>query len=417
MSFATRFLGRTQAPTEARSISFEDLFLMGADNYSAKSRAGKAVTASSALQVSTVYACVRILSDSVSTLPIDSFVRQDGVRRPLRPRPGWLDFQVGPWSKIDVLGQTMTSLLLHGNAYVATYRDATGGIIWLDVLDPTSVEPERIGSDILFRVGPSRSLVSKEDILHIRGMTLPGTLKGVSPIEYARETIGLSMAATEMGATFFGNGATPGMVLEVPGKLSPEGAAALKASWNEIHQGTANSHRLAVATDGAKFTKITLAPDDAQFLQTRNFQVNDVARIYGVPTSLLQHADGPEMGSSIQDKNTHYVQHSLRPWVERIEGALSWALVTSGGNSRGFVKINMDGLLRGDHSSRYATYVAAATTGILTINEIRAFEDLPPVPWGDVPISVQVQKDPAPTTPTPDADPGPPEDPSLEETP
>ena len=397
MTFFSRFLG---AEDEARSsasdaLTYENLWRMASEGTFAGSKAGKAVTTDTALQTSTVYACVRILSDSVSTLPLDSFIRREGVRTPLRPRPLWMEFQEGPWSKTDVLGQIMTSLLLDGNAYVATYRDSQGRVQWLDVLDPARVTPERVGTDILFKIRENQVLLSRYDILHIRGMTLPGHVKGLSPIAYAKETIGLSLAATEMGATFFGNSATPGGVVEVPGKLSPEGARALKESWNEAHRGTANAHRLIVATDGATFSKVTLSPNEAQFLETRNFQVNDIARIYGVPTSLLQHTDGPEMGQSIQDKNTHFVQHSLRPWVERTEGALSWMLVSEGANPRGFVKINMDGLLRGDFSTRYATYTAAVRDGILTINEVRAFEDRPPVPWGDEPISVQVQEDPA----------------------
>ena len=396
MSFVSRFMGASESRSSAAdAVTYENLWRISSAQAAAGSKAGKSVTPSSALQVSTVYASVRILSDSVSTLPMDSFKRADGVRVPLRPRPEWLAFNTGPWSKVDVMGQAMVSLLLHGNAYIATYRNSNpGSVISLEVLDPAVVKPVKRGNSFYYQVGPDRTEFTARDILHIRGMTLPGQVEGISPIAYARETIGLSLAANEMGAAFFGNSATPGMVLEVPGKLSPEGAAALKESWNEIHQGSGNAHRLAVATDGAKFSKITLSPDDAQFLQTRNFQVNDVARIFGVPTSLLQHTDGPEMGQSIQDKNTHFVQHSLRPWVERIEGGLT-SLLVSDGLASGFVKINLDGLLRGDHSTRYQTYTAAARDGILTINEIRKYEDLPPVPWGDAPISVQVQDSPA----------------------
>ena len=396
MSFLSRLVGGSDSRSSAQdALTYENLWRIASGTSSQGSKAGKSVTKETALQTSVVYACVRILSDSVSTLPMDSFRRVDGARKPLRPRPLWMEFSEGPWAKTDVMGQMMTSLLLDGNAYVATYRDGQGRVVWMEVLDPASVTPERFGSSILFKIGPSQTLVGREDVLHIRGMTLPGQIEGLSPIAYARESIGLSLAATEMGSTFFGNGAMPGMVLEVPGKLSPEGAQALKESWNEIHQGSGNAHRLAVATDGAKFQKVTLAPDDAQFLETRKFQVNDIARIFGVPTSLLQHSDGPEMGQSIQDKNTHFVQHSLRPWVERIEGGLSWVIRSEGNDPRGFVKINMDGLLRGDFSTRYATYTAAVRDGILTINEVRRNEDLPPVPWGDEPISVQVQEDPA----------------------
>jgi len=402
MSFLTRFIGAS----EARSVSLtNDEFIAGVAG-GLGTKAGKRVSPDGALQLSTVWACVRVLSDSVSTLPIDTFQRVDGTRRPFRPRPSFMDFEAGPSTKVDVLSGAMVSLLLHGNAYIATHRITGGAISYLEVLNPDAVEPFERGSSVFFRITGSNGVheASKQDILHIRGMGLPGELKGLSPISAARETIGLGLAATEYGATFFGNGAIPGMVLEVPGKLSPTGATALREGFNSLFGGSGNANKLMVATDGATFQKISLAPDDAQFLETRKFQVNDIARIYGVPTSLLQHSDGPEMGQSIQDKNTQFVQHSLRPWVERIEAALTGAIRSSIPsarlNARPFVKINMDGLLRGDHETRFATYGSAVVQGILTINEVRAYEDLPPVAWGDEPISVQVQDGPQPE-PTP----------------
>lgn len=406
MSFIQRFFGADESRSTDH-VSFQTLFGTALDLADGiqNTKAGILVTPANALEASSsVYGCVRILSDSVSTLPVDSFTRNDGVRRPFRPRPPWLDFETGPWRKIDVLGQIMVSLLLNGNAYVATYRSPTGEVLWLEVLDPEKVKPERVGAEIRYRVLPSSTLLSAFDILHIRGMTLPGEIEGCSPVAYNRETIALAKQATAYGGAFFGNSAMPGMAAEVPGQMSDVGIKAMKRAWNEAHQGTGNAHKLAVLTEGAKFAKLSLAPEEAQFLQTRQYQVNDVARIYGVPTSLLQHADGPEMGKSLQDKNTHFVQHSLRPWVERIEAAFSWLVRSEGRSRRAFVKINLDGLLRGDYQTRWTTYLAAIRDGALTINEVRGFEDMPPVPWGDEPISVQVQEDPEDDDP-PEAEP------------
>lgn len=396
MGFLTRFVGAESTEERGYSASLtNEEFLAGVTvgSVGTGSKAGKRVSPTSAMQASAVYACVRILSDAVSTLPLDSYVRSDGARRPYRPRPAFLDFEQGPYTKVDVLSQVMVSLLLYGNAYLATYRDGEGRIIWMEPLDPTQLTPKFTPTgSVVYEVSATSSVLGPMEILHVRGLGMPGELEGLSPITVAKETIGLGLASTEYGAAFFGNSAVPGMVVEVPGKLSPAGADALRRSWNDIFQGSGNANKLAVATDGAKLSKVTLSNTESQFLETRKFQINDIARIFGVPTSLLQHSDGPEMGQSIQDKNTQFVQHSLRPWVERIEIKLTEAIRSEGINPRAFVKINLDGLLRGDHQTRYSTYAQAVTQGILTINEVRRFEDLAPVPWGDDPISVQVQE-------------------------
>lgn len=371
---------------EGRSLSFQDVWGSGLDITSyRKTAAGKAVTHETALEVSAVYGSVRILSDGVSTLPIDSYIRQDGVRKPFRPKPSWLYFEQGRLRKTQAIGQIMTSLLLDGNAFIATYRDGAGKVTQLDPLDPTQVQVQKDKSTGLpyYEIGQQR--FGPMEILHIPGMMLPGELRGVSPVTAARETISLSLAATEFGAAFFGNGALPGMTAEVPGQLSPEGVKALKAAWDEAHRGAGNSHKLAVLTEGAKFNKVTVSPDDAQFLQTRGFQVADIARIYGVPPHLLADASGStSWGSGLQEQNTAYVQHSLRPWVERLEESFAWLMTTEAYPPATFVKFNVDGLLRGDHQRRMTAYVQGIQYGIYSVNEVRTWEDLPPIEGGDV---------------------------------
>lgn len=370
---------------EARSMTARDLWGSGADLalIGPRTRSGKTVTYDTALTVSAVYGSVRILADNISTLPVDSFIRQDGSRRPFRPRPEWLNFNVGPHGKIEVLGQAMTSLLLDGNAYLATYRDAAGRIVWVEVLDPAQVEPVRSEAEVRYVVGGQPS-VSRLDILHIPGLMLPGAIKGVSPITAARETIGLSMAATEYGAAFFGNGAIPGGIVEAPGAISETGLKVMKSSWDEAHRGSANSNKLAILTEGAKFTKVSISPDDAQFLETRAFQIADIARIYGVPPHLLADSTGStSWGSGLAEQNTAFVQHSLRPWVERIEQGLTTACVLEGQPPGMFVKLNVDALLRGDHERRMAAYAIGIDKGIYTVDEVRAWEDLQPLGQGD----------------------------------
>jgi HK97 family phage portal protein len=372
-------------------MSFQDLWGMGYDASHHGTKSGKRVTYDTAMTVSAVYGSVRILSDNISTLPLDTFQRIDGTRRPYRPRPEWLNFTDGPYNRIEVLGQVMVSLLLDGNAYIATYRDRSGLIVWLEVLDPRQVEPEKVGSTIRYSVNGQPS-VDALDILHITGMMMPGAVKGISPVTAARETIGLAIAATAYGAAFFGNGAVPGSVVEVPGQLSADGIKALRAAWEERHRGAENAHRLAVITEGAKFSKLTVDPEDAQFLETREFQVSDIARIYGIPPHLLSDASGStSWGSGLAEQNTAFVQQSLRPWVERIEAAFTFALHTEGRPSNTFVKLNVDGLLRGSNKDRMMSYQIGLQNGLYTINEVRALEDLGPVEWGDRPLVINPQ--------------------------
>lgn len=379
---------------EKRSMTFQDVWGMGLDAAGRSTASGKAVSPDTALTVSAVYGSVRIISDNVATFPLDSFIRWDGARRPYRPRPTWMDFQAGPFGKIEVISQAVVSLLTDGNAYLALYRDPMGQVVWMEVLDPAQVTVERFGSDVRYTVNGTSGL-TRMDILHIPGMMLPGELEGVSPITYARESIGLSMASTEYGAAFFGNGAVPGVVVEVPGTLSEAGVARLKAAWNDAHQGAGNAHKLAVITEGAKFSKITVDPEDAQFLETRAFQVADIARIYGVPPHLLGDASGStSWGSGLAEQNVAFVQHSLRPWVERVEAGLTQVMRTEGHSPSAFVKMNLDGLLRGDPARAMEDFTLGIEAGIYTVEEVRAWKDLPPLPKQPDPA-------PAPAPPTP----------------
>lgn len=402
------WLNRLTSGGEARSdkqLSFADVYGRGLDLFGngSHTRAGVRITTDTALQISTVFACVRILSDSIATLPLDQMIRRDGVPSPSRPRAEWLSFELGPWNKVQVIGQIMTSMLLEGNAYVATIRDDKGEILMLDVIDPRRVEPVRLADGsyaytVEMDNGKHRT-VPNTDIKHIPGMMLPGTAVGVSPIEYARETLGLSKAATEFGAAFFGNGAIPGSTIEVPGGLSPTAAQVLKDTWEQAHRGVSNSGRIAVLTEGARYSKVTLSPNESQFLETRQFQVPDIARFYGVPLNMLG-AEGTQFGDTTAEQNAAFVRHSLRPWVERIEAAFTDLLISEGRPRGNFVRINVDGLLRGNMTERVAAYSTAVVQGIWTINEVRRWEGMPPVPWGDDPISVQVQEEapaPAPT--------------------
>lgn len=347
-----------------------------------------AVTTDSAMRLSAVFACLRLLSEAIATLPVDTFVRVDGTRSPWRPRPKYLSFDPPQGSRINYLSQVMLSLLTDGNAFIATPRDELGVPLDLVVLDPGRITIDRVpvagpdgrrrGTRIRYRVDSTEDLDPRWDLMHIPGMTLPGQLRGLSPIGYARETIGLGLAAQGFGRSFFENGALPGAVIEAPNGMSDDAIKRWKATWNGSHQGVGNANRVGVLTEGAKLNKVSIQPDDAQFLETRQFQVPDVARIFGVPPHLIADAsNSTSWGSGLAEQNLAFGQFSLRPWMERVEEAHT-RLLTTHGLTDVFVKLNLDALLRASLKDRYEAYEIGIRNEFLEIDEARATEDLPP---------------------------------------
>jgi HK97 family phage portal protein len=191
------------------------------------------------------------------------------------------------------------------------------------------------------------------------------------------------LAAQRFGQAFFENGALPGAVIEAPGTMSDPAIKRFRETWNGGHQGVANAHRIGVLTEGAKLAKVSVSPEDAQFLETRAFQVPDIARIYGVPPHLIADAsNSTSWGSGLAEQNLAFGQFSLRPWIERIEDAHG-RLLTTHGLPDVFIKLNLDALLRASLSDRYVSYQMGIQNEFLTRNEARKLEDMPPLPGGD----------------------------------
>lgn len=351
------------------------------------------VSVDEAMRLSAVFACLRLLSEAVATLPLDTFERQEGTRLAF-PRPGYLDFEAPMVSRIDYLSQVMLSLLTDGNAFVLTPRDSLGMVLDLIVLNPSVVEVKREHGHVVYSAF-DQPLNPDTELMHIKGMCRPGELRGLSPIAYARETIGLGLSAQSFGSRFFENGALPSAVIEVDGNFSDEAARKFRDSWYAAHGGGHNAGKVGVLTGGAKLNQVSVNPDDAQFIEVRQFQVPDVARIFGVPPHLIADAsNSTSWGSGLAEQNLAFGQFSLRPWTERIEEAHT-RLLSSHGLTDVFVKLNLDALLRASLGSRYESYTRGIRGRFLTINEVRQLEDLPPVPWGDEPAPWG--NEPAPT--------------------
>ena len=373
--------------TEERKLTFSDIWQRGLPLSSDRTTSGEVVDYDAALTLSAVFAAIRLLSDSVSTLDMDVLYRSNGSEQKFRPKPSWIVNMNPELRNHEVLGQIITSLLLDGNAYLATLRDGTGNVLSLSVLDPTDVTPKLASDEDGFQRLTVTSAqtpgfeYSSRDITMVRGMLKPGQIEGVSPVRAAREFLGLGIAVQKYGGAFFGNGALPGAVVEVPGQLTETGVQQLKTAWNDVHKGAANGSRLAVLTESAKFSQISVAPDDAQFLETKQATVQDVARLYGVPPHLLADSSGTTAwGSGLMELNSAFAQYSLRPLVTRVEAALT-AIMRSEGIAVAYTRFDLESLRRATND-RWDTFTKAIQTGILSIDEVRALEGLPALPDG-----------------------------------
>lgn len=367
--------------------------------------AGVDVNADTAIRMSTVYACVRLLGDTIGSLPLSAYVRRGRQRISYAAvygsQPEWVNRPNPDTTRLEFYEQVITSLNLHGNAFVLTVRDELGDVMELYCINPQNVRIRRATaeSELYYEVtigtnsqnslydglqsaeGATKTMIlTKREMLHIPLFRLPGQLLGLGPIGAARITLGSAMAAEVYAASYFGNAANPGGVIESPGELTEEQITDIARNWNLSHTGPYRAGKLGVLTGGASFKPLTLNAADAQLLEVRRFGVEEIARLFRVPISLLGHPVAGAMSfASVEAQNLSFVQHSLRPLLERIEQALSPLLP----EPDGFIKFNLDALLRGTTLERYEAYTKGLNEGFLSINDVHASEDMAPVADGD----------------------------------
>ena len=284
----------------------------------------------------------------------------------------------------------MSHILLWGNGYAQIIRDGAGRIKWLYPLLPNKIDVWRDESGEIYytyyrdadetRPQDKKGGVTlrKEDVLHIPGLSFDG-LVGYSPIALAKNAIGMAIAAEDYGATFFANGANPGGVLEHPGTMTDTDK--VRATWEAIYRGR-GAHRIAVLEDGLKFHTVGIPPDQAQFLETRRFQLNEIARIYRVPPHLIGDLEKATF-SNIEQQSIEFVMHTVEPWVIRLEQAMDMALLSPAERKNYVIKFNLDGMLRGDYETRMKGYSVGRQNGWLSANDIRALERMNPIPAED----------------------------------
>jgi HK97 family phage portal protein len=349
---------------------------------------GKIVTEYTAMQTTAVYACVRILAEAIAGLPLHVYEQDsDGGKRlmPLHPLYRLLHDEPNPEMTSFVFREALMShLCLWGNAYAQIIRDGRGQPIALYPLLPNQMDVSRdAGGQLVYtytRTPDERGKTGivqfrRHEVLHIPGLGFDG-LVGYSPIAMAKNAVGLSIAADEFGATFFANGANPSGVLESPGPLKDP--QMLKESWvNQL--GGSGSHSIAVLEEGLKYHAISIPPNDAQFLETRKFQINEIARIFRVPPHMVGDLEKSSF-SNIEQQSLEFVKYTLDPWVIRWEQSMQQSLILPGEKSRTVIKFNVDGLLRGDYASRMNGYATGRQNGWLSANDIRELENMNRIP-------------------------------------
>ena len=380
--------GRSRdAPKEKRTAPSREMqeFMRGVDvDYIGNSNSGVRVDEMNALQTSAVYACVKILAETVASLPLHLFIKKKDEHEFATEHPLYSCLYETPndeMTSFEFRETMMTSLLLYGNAYARIIK-RKGKVTELWFLKPDLMTVERDTSTKRIKYTYADDITNEtivyrpDQVFHLKGLSTDG-VKGLSPIAQAREAIGLSLATEEYGAKFFGNGARPGGVLEHPGILKdPE---KLRESWNKVYQGSRNSHKVAVLEEGMKYHTIGIAPEDAQFLETRKYQLNEICRIFRVPPHLVGDLERATF-SNIEHQSIEFVQHTIRPWLVRWEQEISRSLLDEGERLIYYAKFNVDGLLRGDYKSRMEGYAIGRQNGWLSVNDIRLLEDMSPIP-------------------------------------
>ena len=340
---------------------------------------GKAVNETTAMQTSAVYACVRILAEAVAGLPLHVYERIDGGGKNIkRDHPLYRLLHDEPNSEMTsfVFRETLMShLLLWGNAYAQIIRDGWGYPTALYPLLPNNMSVDRNANGKIvytYRSENGEKKLGRENILHIPGLGFDG-LVGYSPIAMAKNAVGMSIATEEYGAKFFANGANPGGVLEHPSIIKD--IQRVKDSWNAGYQGSSNAHKVAILEEGMKFNAIGIPPEAAQFLETRKFQINEIARIFRVPPHMVGDLEKSSF-SNIEQQSLEFVKYTLDPWVVRWEQSLQQSLLLPGEKASVYIKFNVDGLLRGDYASRMQGYSTGIQNGFMSVNDVRALEDM-----------------------------------------
>ncbi|MEQ1964395.1 phage portal protein [Xenorhabdus khoisanae] len=387
---------KSAEPMTSRDLS--ELIGLSYDTYT-----GRQVSPQLAMQLTAVFSCVRVLAESVGMLPCSLYEQRGrGNQRAVEERLHKL-LSVKPNNYMtpqEFWELLVACLCLRGNFYAYKVK-ALGEVVELLPLDPGSVVA-KLNNDwqpeyqVTFPNGDTATL-TQADIWHVRIFTLNG-LTGLSPVAYARQAIGLGLATEEHGSRLFGNGAVTSGVLQTSESLTDEAFNRLKTDFEAQHQGLANAHKPLILEMGLKWQQISLSAEDAQFLETRKFQLEEICRIFRVPLHMVQNTDRATF-NNIENLGIGFINYSLVPYLTRIEQRINAGLVRSHKQGRFYAKFNTGALLRGDMKSRFEAYATGINWGIYSPNECRELEELNPREGGDIyltPMNMTTQPEQSP---------------------
>ncbi|TFE30827.1 phage portal protein [Cohnella luojiensis] len=355
-----------------------------------ETRSGIRVTDESAMRVTAYLAAVKIISETIASLPLNVYQDKNGKRERATDHPLYeiLHYQANPEMTAYSFRETIQGHICNwGNGYAYIDRNGAGAVtaLWPLLPDRTRPDRDKNGNLIYWTLLPNTNeprRLDAFDVLHIPGFGFDGIV-GYNPVKLAQEAIGLSLAAEEFGATFFGNGATPSGVIEYPEALSDKALENYKTEARAAYQGLTNAHKLMILEEGLKYHQVTIPPDAAQFLETRKFQIAEIARVFRVPLHMLQELDR-STNNNIEHQSIEFVVHTIRPWLVRWEQKIRMQLISKRERRAGYYsEFVVEGLLRGDTKSRYESYGVALDKGWMNPNEVRALENQNPYEGGD----------------------------------
>ena len=363
---------------ESRAVSYQSIWASG-DSIEFGQLSGTNINNETVFQVNAVYSAVSLIADTISTLPLDVFVRRDGARFPFRPAPAWVQNPDVDLPREAFYSALIVSLLLDGNAFIRVFSNPEGEVVNLVVLNPTTVEVKRNGlGRLMFEVKGEKKPLSADEIVFIPDLLRPGSVRGVSRIEALKENFGLALALEKFAATFFGSGTNLAGVIEFPGNLTQEQSDSLRNGFDKAHAGWQRGHKTGVLSGGATWKSTQIDPDKSTLVDSRNQAVADVARAFNIPSHLLN-LPGTNSYASVEESNRAWLSTSITPIVSKIEGAMSPLMLRTPGGENAFLKFNLDGLLRANIQARATAYSTGLQAGYYSINDVRRIEDLRPI--------------------------------------
>lgn len=369
---------------ESRAVSFQTIWASGGD-IELQNNSGTYVTQDNVWKLAAITGAVNLIASSISTLPMDAWVRRDGQKFLMRPKPDWVNRpDVSFVDRTPFISQIITSLMLDGNAFIRVFRDENGLPLNLMVMNPTEVDVKRNAMGrIVFTISKTGETLGQDDILHIvESLIQPGQVRGISRVQMLKDSLGLGMALEAYAQRWFGQGASGNYAITTPGSLTPEQAKAMADSIDNRHGGWRKSSKTMVFHSGADIKDIGIDPEKSQSIEARRMFVEDVARIYSIPTHKLS-LPGTNTYSSIEQTQIEFVTDTLRPYAALIENALSTLLQVYPNGQGAFLEFNMAALLRGDINSRATAASVAIQGGWLTVNDVRQGEGLSKIDGGD----------------------------------